>query len=199
MRKREVQEELSGQPVQVDEPKTSFYSPSKSAYDASDWPQPPTDTSSDSSKPVNWSASEDTSQKTPLWYLALVLVGLIATATVAFFTRDVVSSVTVFIAFLLLTIFTARKPSAQEYAVHDGQLAVGAKQYSLHGFKAFSIDEHQNHLQIILIPLKRFMPTLVVPLDYAVADDVVDALADMLPLQPYKPDFVDVLIRRLRL
>lgn len=150
-------------------------------------------------KAVSWEATEDVSQKTLGWYVLLLLCGLAVTALIALLTRDIASTATVFLAVIILLMYANRKPSKQTYLLQNGVIGIEQKQYDMHAFKAFSIDEHGRQPNIVLTPLKRFMPSLVLPLEAKSAEEVVKTLAMFLPLEEHKADLIDALVRKIRL
>ena len=86
-----------------------------------------------------WSAAEYVRhEKHGMWYGLYVLGTVLLTALVYLTTKDILSSVIVFVAILGLILFASRKPSVQEYAIDGDMLKVGSKTYYLHDFKAFS-------------------------------------------------------------
>lgn len=86
----------------------------------------------------------------------------------------------------------------QQYAFDGDYLWVGQRAYGLHDFKAFSLDKQAEVLGISLLPLKRFMPPIVLYVDEAHEKAAVDYLAAYLPMEPHKVDAVDSLLRRMR-
>lgn len=199
MRKREVHTDFRPAEAPGEQHEASFYAAFADGYEGAPMDAPQTTRNVAGSHEVHWKATEESSPRTFMWYVVLTIVELAVTALVALLTRDAISSATVLLAFILLAALMGRKPVGQRYSIKDGQLMVGRKLYALHRFKAFSVDEQSRHLQLILIPLQRFMPVLSVPISDAVIDKAIDILAETLPLQPYRPDLVDRLLRRLRL
>ena len=146
-----------------------------------------------------WSATEYVHhEKHTLWYGLYVLGTLLLSAVVYFTTKDIMSTVIVFVAILGLVVFASRSPKVQDYEVAGDALRIGQKVYNLHDFKAFSVVEEGSTAEIMLHPLKRFLPMVSVYLPQNQVDDLADYLADSLPVEPYKPDAVDTLLRRIR-
>ncbi len=147
----------------------------------------------------NWSAAEYVHhEKHGMWYGLYALGTVLLAAVVYFTTKDILSTVIVFVAILGLILFASRKPSAQEYTLDGDVLRVGNKDYYLHDFKAFSVIEESQVAELILRPLKRFLPMVSVYVSPDQVDALADYLADFLSFEPHKPDAVDNLLRRIR-
>lgn len=146
-----------------------------------------------------WSAAEYVRhEKHGMWYGLYVLGTMLVTALVYFTTKDILSSIIVFVAILGLILFASRKPSVQEYAIDGDMLKVGNKTYYLHDFKAFSVIKEGQVAEVMLRPLKRLFPMVSVYVGPDQLDTLADYLADFLPFEPHVPDAVDSLLRRIR-
>ena len=148
---------------------------------------------------ITWTSAEFLHhQKTSTWYGAYALGAILLAAILFFITRDIISTVVVIGAMGGLLFISAREPKQQTYILQEDFVQVGNKAYSLHDFKAFSVDEEAPVLGITLLPLKRFMPPVVLYVDEVHEEAVVDYMASFLPLEPHKVDAMDSLLRRLR-
>ena len=148
---------------------------------------------------IRWQTAESVAPKSVSWYAISAVLGAALVAMVALLTRDIASTVTVFIALVILLLYAARKPRTQAYRLDGSGIEIGSKTYDIHMFKSFSVDEHGSQVNIVLMPLKRFMPAVTLPLEEASSRQVVDVLATLLPFEEYKPDFIDTLTRKIRL
>lgn len=132
------------------------------------------------------------------WY-ALYAIGLVVLSVVVYlFTKDVVSTVVVFVALLGLLFLSARKPKLQDFSVEGETLRVGNKVYDIQAFKAFSIIDEGAAAEITLVPIKRLMPLVSLYLQADRADELSAHLAEYLPFEQRKPDAMDSLLRRIR-
>ena len=148
---------------------------------------------------LSWTAAEyHHSDKSSTWYGAYTLGTIILAVVLYLLTKDVMSTAVVCVAVLGLVVFAGRKPREQQYAFDGDYLWVGQRAYGLHDFKAFSLDEQGPVLGISLLPLKRFMPPIVLYVDETHEQAAVDYLAAYLPMEPHKVDAVDSLLRRMR-
>ena len=148
---------------------------------------------------LTWTATEYLQpEKDATWYGAYTLGTILVTAAVFFLTRDVVSTAVVLVACGGLIYAASHRPREQTYSLEDGLLFVGRKGYRLDAFKAFSAEAQGEVVGMTLIPLKRFMPPVMVYVQGEQAGMVQDHLAAFLPLEAHKADAVDGLLRKIR-
>lgn len=162
-------------------------------------PEAPTEDEDDA--PVHWTAHEYIHlEKNGLWYILFVLVVLGLIAVDIFLLKSYTFSALVIVMAIALVIYTRRPPREIQYALsgHQG-LYVGERLYHFGEFKAFGLIKDGEHHSIMLIPTKRFAPGLSVYFPEEAGEEIVDILGARLPMRPLKLDFMDVLIRRLRL
>ena len=147
---------------------------------------------------ITWTSAEfQHHQKTSTWYGAYALGAILLGAALFFITKDIISTVVVVGAMGGLLFISAKEPKQQTYNLREDFVQVGNKAYGLHDFKAFSVDEESPVLGITLLPLKRYMPPIVLYVDEAHEEAVVHYIADFLPVEPHKVDAMDSLLRRL--
>ncbi len=161
--------------------------------------QTPQSSPADRATAITWTSAEFLHhQKTTTWYGAYALGAIIVAGVLYLITRDIISTAVVIGAAGGLLFISAREPKQQTYILQEDFVQVGSKAYRLHDFKAFSVDEDAPVLGLTLMPLKRFMPPIVLYVDEAHEEAVVDYIADFLPVEPHKVDAMDSLLRRLR-
>ena len=149
---------------------------------------------------IEWTASEYiASPKTGGWYVLLAVSSLVL-AVAAFFVTggDILSTAVIAILGILVGVFAARQPRTLSYRISTKGLQIGEKFYPFESFKSFSVANDQAMGFISLLPLKRFMPPLIV--HYAPEDEgrIAQTLAEYLPYEDHKPDMIDSLTRKVR-
>jgi len=148
---------------------------------------------------VSWSASEYIANpKNTSWFMLLGLATVLLVGVVYFLTHDVVSVVVIIILSVLVGILAGRQPRTLEYTLDRTGLTMGAKSYPYGYFKSFSIVQEEVFSHVSLLPLKRFMPPLVI--HYLPEDEkkIIAILSDFLPHQEHKRDIIDNFSRRVR-
>lgn len=148
---------------------------------------------------VRWTASEYLAhEKSPMWYISILFGGAVLATLVYFLTKDWVSVSLIALITIIFTVAAGRKPNSLEYALTDHGLEIGKKIYSYSEFRSFALVNEGAFTSVTLMPMKRFMPSIDIFYDPEDEEKVVDVLANVLPMEQHKRDFVDTLIRRLR-
>ena len=154
-------------------------------------------------EPVYWSAKEYIHhEKNGLWFVIFSLV------VVAFISLDIFVIKSYFYSFSILVVvmaiavivYSRRPPRTMEYTLSGDQgLYVGDRLYHFGEFKAFGIIKDQGEHSIVMLPVKRFSPGLTVYFPEEAGEKIVDIFGARLPMQDLKLDFIDVIVRKLRL
>jgi len=157
------------------------------------------DKAGDSFEDINWSASEFIAHhKNISWYAVLALITLALSAVVYVLTRDKISTAIIILAAVIFGIYAARKPRLLSYKLDSSGLTIQAKLFDYASFKSFVVVENSILPNIILMPLKRFMPSLSIYLDPTTKEEVVKVLGERLPQDFRQQDFVERFMQRIR-
>jgi hypothetical protein len=177
------------------EPKTGWQYSHGSGVSNTEEPKPPTPIQS-----VDWESVEFIAhEKSFGWYFILVL-GTVVLATALFIvTRDVISTLVIVVVAIIFGVIAGRKPRVLKYNLGYKGITVGNSFRAYSDFRSFAIIEEGDVKEIILMPLKRFMPPLNLYVSPAEEPEVVQALSNYIPLdQTHGNDFVDRLVKRIR-
>lgn len=152
-------------------------------------------------EPVHWSASEYIhEEKNSLWFVMFAIVALTLIAVDIFLMKSYTFSVLVLVMAAAIIIFSRRPPRVIEYTLSGDQgLYVGEKLYHFSEFKAFGLIDDREHHSIMLIPVKRFAPSVSVYFPEEVGEEIVDIFGARLPMEALKLDAIDIIVRKLRL
>lgn len=148
---------------------------------------------------VSWTASEFVAhEKSAGWYATLLLVALIIAASIAWITKDAVSTAVILFGSLVFGIYASRKPRQLPYVVDLRGIQVGDKHFGYEEFRSFSVLAEGSFPSIVFMPLKRFSPILSVY--YAPGDEekILSILSAALPYEEHRQDAVDRLMQRIR-
>ncbi|MEK7603357.1 MAG: hypothetical protein AAB459_03895 [Patescibacteria group bacterium] len=148
---------------------------------------------------VNWTASEFIEyEKTNSWFLALA-VGAVALVLISFLlTRDIVTVVVIAVTAILFGVLAARKPRTMQYGVDDHGISIGRNLHPYHEFKSFSVTEEGALHSVILLPAKRFLPTITIYFEPKDEEKILDTISTFLPFQEHQPNIIDRLMERIR-
>ena len=151
------------------------------------------------SKTVKWEATEYiTHDKNAGWYIGLAIVGLALVALSVWlqwwtFTALVVVSV------VALLVYVIRPPRKLKYSVDAKGLTEGEKTYLFDDYRAFGILQDDTNFAIVLMPRKRFAPSVTVYFPKEKGEEIVDVFGARLPMEEVKLDVLDKLVRKLRI
>lgn len=150
---------------------------------------------------VHWSASEYISQeKDWIWY---VFFGLIVAAFIAidiFLLKEFTFSILVVVMAFAVVVFSKRPPRTVNYTLTGNQgLYIDEKLYHFNDFRAFGILKDHGQHTIMLIPTKRFSPSVSVYFPEEVGEKIVDILGNRLPMEQVKLDIIDIIVQKIRL
>lgn len=159
-------------------------------------------TTIDAAKPgaIRWRAKEFISpDKNVGWYIGLSVV-VVAVLLLDIFVMKAWTVSAVFIAIALaLIVMSVRPPREIEYTLGDKGIHVDGQLYNFEDYRSFGVMHDGKENSIQLIPVKRFRPGLSVYFPVDLGEQIVELLGEKLPMQELEPDFVDKIVRVLRL
>lgn len=148
---------------------------------------------------ITWEAEEYiVRDKTTWWYVGLMAVGLIL-AGIAVWLQWWSFLAVVVLSVIALVIYAMRPPRIIRYSLSNKGISEGERLYNYSEFKAFGILKEGQHFAIVLTPMKRFSPRLMVYFPAAQGEEIVDAFGERLPMEEVKLDLLDKLIKILRI
>jgi hypothetical protein len=148
---------------------------------------------------VTWTASEYIEHtKSFNWYLALVVVGVLAAVLLYVLFRDIITAATPLVAALVLGFYGRRRPRQLQYRLDSQGLTIGPKFFPYSQFRSFAVMEDGAFASIAFLPMKRFGMLTTVYLDPEDEDAIIGLLNQYLPLEPREHDAVDRFMKRIR-
>jgi hypothetical protein len=148
---------------------------------------------------VSWEAIEFIDHDKPAgWYLMLFAGSALVCVAVYVIVKDIIAVATIALLAVIVSFAAARKPRKVQYTIDDAGVHIAERNYAFSQFKSFSVADVAGHDSIVLIPLKRLMPSISMFFDEEKADQIVDVLSEYLPFEEHKKDSMDQLIHRLR-
>ena len=148
---------------------------------------------------VNWEAEEYLQRdKKTGWYIGFAVVVLVLVA-LSVFLQWWTFTVLVVLSAIALIIYSVRPPRKLHYSLSDKGLSEGNALYSFDTFKNFGVLKDDNNYAIVLTPRKRFSPRVTVYFPKESGEKIVDAFGMRLPMEEVKLDFLDRIVRMLRI
>ncbi|MCL1839669.1 hypothetical protein FWF89_01555 [Candidatus Saccharibacteria bacterium] len=148
---------------------------------------------------VNWEAQEYVVRdKNTGWYIGLVIVGLSFSALAVWLQQWTFLALIV-VSVIAIIVYSSRPPRMLHYSLSNKGLSEGNKLYDFGQFKAFGVMRDDKRFSIVLIPRKRFSPRVTVYFPEAQGEQIVDIFGERLPMEEVKMDFLDKIVRFLRI
>ena len=148
---------------------------------------------------IKWEAKEYIQHdKNAGWYIGLVIVSLLLIALSVWLKWWTFTALIVLSAISLL-IYVTRPPRTIKYSLSAKCLTEGERKYLFEDYKSFGILQDDTDFAIILIPRKRFSPAVTVYFPKEKGEEIVDMFGARLPMEPVKLDFLDKIVRKLRI
>lgn len=148
---------------------------------------------------VNWEAREYIARdKNATWYVCFGIV-VVALSVAAIFLKQFTFLLLIIVAAVALVTYSIRPPRVLHYSLSSKGLSEGNNLYTFDSFKSFGVMNEDNHYSIVLIPKKRFSPSVVVYFPETSGEEIVDIFGAHLPMEPVKLDVLDKIVRLLRI
>lgn len=148
---------------------------------------------------VEWEAEEYVARdKNAGWYVGLVIVGLVLVA-LSVWLRWWTFTALIVVAVLALLVYSLRPPRKLHYALDNEGLVEGGRIYKYEDYKSFGVLRDGAHFAIVLTPRKRFSPAVTVYFPEAQGEKIVDVFGMRLPMEEVKLDFLDKIVKSLRI
>ncbi len=164
-----------------------------------DTPAPAGNTRFSEIDPVSWTASEYIEhEKSAGWFVRYVLAVIVLVSLIFLLTREWFSVILTFALAVVFGIFAARKPTVLQYHLDNRGVVIGQKLYPISLFRSFAVVDEGAFHSIILLPMKRFMPSISI---YYAPDDeaaILNAFSLLLPQETHQHDAIDRLMHRIR-
>lgn len=148
---------------------------------------------------VEWQAEEYVPRdKNVGWYVGLIFVGLVLVGISVWF-RWWSFTALIVVAVVALLVYSMRPPRKLHYALDNEGLVEDKKVYKYEDFKSFGVLRDGAHFAIVLTPRKRFSPAVTVYFPEESGEKIVDAFGMRLPMEEVRLDFLDRMVKFLRI
>ena len=132
------------------------------------------------------------------WYVGFVIVVLALVALSVVLKWWTFTALVVLSAVALL-LYAVRPPRKLHYSLSSKGLSEGNNLYNYEDFKSFGMLQDGDKFAIILTPRKRFSPRVTVYFPQESGEEIIDAFGMRLPMEEVKLDFLDKIVRMLRI
>ncbi len=149
---------------------------------------------------ANWRAQNIiTGDKGKSWYLvfAAVLVVLLVVSWLiqswSFALLIIVSAVAI------LVVLSGKNVRQISYSLSGRGFYIDGELHNYTDFRSFGILKENNVFSIVFLPKKRFSPSVSIYFPEENGEQIVDILGSILPMETIKLDFIDRIVRKLKL
>lgn len=152
---------------------------------------------------VNWDAEEYVVRERGAgWYVILIAVALAAMGLAILlmgwgawsFLALILASV------VALIVYTRRPPRVLHYSLSSKGLSEGNRLYSFANYKSFGVaKDDDGRFAIVLVPKKRFGGRVSVYFPQEHGENIVDMFGARLPMETVEPDFIDKMVKMLKI
>lgn len=154
----------------------------------------------DDTQAVSWEAQEFIHQeKGGAWFIVFTIVLIVLLAAAILLMKSWSFAILLVVIAAVIIVFAKRPPRVLKYSVTNKGLYIDESLHPFKNFKAFGVIHDGAEYSIMLIPTKRFMPGITVYFPEESGEQIVDMLGSRLPMQELHLDFLDRIIRKLRL
>jgi hypothetical protein len=148
---------------------------------------------------ITWEASEYVMHhKSSAWFMGLGVGTAVFGALLWVALQDILAIIVVLLMGVSVVMYAVRKPHTLQYSISDDAIIIGHKEFTFDNFRSFSVMQDGGLNSLLLLPTKRFSPSISVYFADSDSDVIMDALAQHLPHEDREPDFIDRISRTLR-
>jgi hypothetical protein len=151
-------------------------------------------------EPVHWQAHEYIHHEKGFgWFVGFSVIVLILIAVAVFIIQSITFAILIPVMAAALIVFSHRPPRLIDYTLSRQGLHLNDHLYSFGEFKSFGVIHDGSEYSVMLVPTKRFRPGVSVYFPEEAGEAIVDMLGARLPMQDLHLDFIDRVVRKLRI
>lgn len=149
---------------------------------------------------VRWTGTEYIHHsRSALWFTLFAVVVVLTVLFAIFVAKSTTFAILVPVMAVALFVYVRRAPEQIQYILSRKGIYVNDKLFPYSTFKSFGVvSEAQSH-SVVLTPRKRFQIGQTLYFPEEVGEQLVDMLAERLPMKTVDPDAIDRLLKKLHL
>lgn len=149
---------------------------------------------------VRWQAHEYIHrEKNATWYAIFAVIVILLITVAVFLMESITFAVLIVVMAAALVVYSGRPPHTIDYTLSRQGLHTNDHLYPFVEFKGFSVIHGDEEYSIMLVPVKRFKPGVTIYFPEDKGEAIVDVMAARLPMEESRVDFIDRLIKMLRI
>lgn len=152
------------------------------------------------SEVITWQAKEYIHQeRNATWFIAVISTAIVLLGLAVFLMKAYTFAILIVVMTVAVVVLAKRPPHVLKYTLSQKGLYVENQLHQLEEYKSFGVIHDEGEYSVMLVPTKRFSPSLTVYFPADLGEKIVDFLGQRLPMQDLQLDVVDKLVRKLRL
>lgn len=156
--------------------------------------------SEDDAALIRWEAAEYIHHnRGALWYVIATFIIIALMAVAIFLLHSVTFAILIPVMAVALVIYVRRPPERLRYVLSHKGIHINDKIFIYDEFKSFGVIGHANTHSVVLIPRKRFQISQIIYFPEEIGEQLVDMLAERLPMKEVQLDALDRFLARIRL
>jgi hypothetical protein len=128
------------------------------------------------------------------WFIKIIIATIVIGAVLYLLSRDYVTIVALFVGVLILVVYSFRKPKMTNFMIDKYRVVVGKHQFNFLDYRAYFMKEYENHNAVVLIPYKRFAPSVTIYIRADYVDKVVDFISQIIPIGAEPFNMIDFIL-----
>ncbi len=155
---------------------------------------------SDDAALLRWEGTEYVhSSRSAKWYIIFGVVTVAAVVAAIMLLKSITFAILIPVMVVALLVYVRRAPDVLQYTLSRKGIHVNDKLFTFDQFKSFGVVSYNDSHSVVLTPRKRFQIGQTLYFPEEIGEQLVDMLAERLPLKEVAPDAIDRLLARLHL
>jgi hypothetical protein len=158
------------------------------------------DSETPSLETISWEASEYIDHhRDGAWFAGLIGVALVLVLISVFVIKNYYFTVLIIVMTIAIITYSQRPPRVIKYLLNEQGITIGQKFHAFEEFRSFGVIQDGAMYCVRLLPVGRFNQDATIYFAENDGENIVDILGSVLPMENVQFDFIDNILRRLRL
>ncbi len=155
---------------------------------------------SDDAALLRWEGTEYVhSGRSAKWYIIFGVVTVAAVVAAIMLLKSITFAILIPVMVVALLVYVRRAPDVLQYTLSRKGIHVNDKLFTYDQFKSFGVVSYNGSHSVVLTPRKRFQIGQTLYFPEEIGEQLVDMLAERLPMKEAAPDAIDKLLAKLHL
>lgn len=149
---------------------------------------------------LRWEGTEYVhSSRSVKWYSIFGIVTVVAVVAAIMVLKSITFAILIPVMVVALLVYVRRAPDVLQYILSRKGIHVNDKLFTFDQFKSFGVVSYNGSHSVVLVPRKRFQIGQTLYFPEEIGEQLVDMLAERLPMKEVAPDAIDRLLAKLHL